>query len=61
MIEHRDLEYWKREIKKYGDKVDEFLCSSEDKVELTESLLVGLRNFISFVECFVVVMIENKS
>ncbi len=61
MIEHRDLEYWKKEIKKYSDKVDQIFCSSEDRVELTESLLDGLRNFISAIECFVVKMIENKS
>jgi len=61
MIEHRDLEYWKKEIKKYSDKVDDIFCSSKDRVELTKSFLNGLRNFISSVECFVVKKIENKS
>lgn len=61
MIEHRDLEYWKREIEKYSNKVDEIFISSKDRTELTVSMLDGLRNFISSVECFVVKTIENKS
>ena len=61
MIEHRNLEYWKREIENYSNKVDEIFNSSKDRTELTESLLNGLRNFISSVECFVVKAIENKS
>ena len=61
MIEHRDLEYWKKEIKKYSDKVNEIFKSSKDRIELTESLLEGIRNFVSSVECFVAKANENKS
>lgn len=61
MIEHRDLEYWKKEIKKYSDKVNEIFKSSKDRIELTESLLEGIRNFVSSVECFVAKANESKS
>ena len=61
MIEHRDLEYWKREIEKYSNRVNETFNSSKDRIKLTESLLEGIRNFVSSVECFVAKVHENKS
>ncbi len=61
MIEHRDLDYWKREIEKYSNKVNKIFNSSKDRIELTESLLEGIRNFVSSIECFVAKLHENKS
>lgn len=61
MIEHRDLEYWKSEIEKYSNRVNEIFNTSNNRIELTESLIDGIRNFINSVECFVVKMNENKT
>ena len=61
MIEHRDLKYWESEIKKYSDKVDAALDNYKDRIELSENLLEGLRNFITSVECYVAKTAQNIS
>lgn len=61
MIEHRDLKYWKSEILKYSNKVNESFLNVKDRIELTEVLLDGIRNFISSVECYVHKSMKNLS
>lgn len=61
MIEHRNLKYWENEIIKYSNNVEKVFAKSSTRVELTEALLKGLRNFVTSVECYVFKTNKNES
>ena len=53
MIETRDAEYWKREILTYDKNVFKAFKFSDDRIELSENMLNGMRDFCESVGCFV--------
>lgn len=54
MILERNLEYWKKEIFKYDEIVEEcFKQYANDRKNLSESLIYGLRNFVDAVVCYI--------
>ena len=53
MIEHRNSEYWKKKIKEYDDKVSKEIIECKNRVELSEKLLIGLRNCVESIMCFI--------
>ena len=61
MIEHRNLDYWKRQIVRYDSKVSKCLTCCGDRVEISENLLEGLRNFVESVMCFIREIHEPKT
>ena len=53
MVETRNSEYWKREILLYDNDVLKALKISENRIELSEKILNGIRDFCESVACFI--------
>lgn len=53
MIEHRDLEYWRSLIFEYDKQVSDNINSSKNRVNLSETLLNGLRDFVESIACYI--------
>lgn len=60
MIEHRDENYWRSEIFKYDKKISEIIDNNINRVEISENILIGLRDFVTSVECFIAKIVNNK-
>lgn len=47
MVECRNIDYWKNEIFEYDRDVFRAFKFSENRIELSEEILNGMRNFVS--------------
>ena len=60
MIEHRDLEYWRSLIFEYDKQVSDNINSSKNRVNLSETLLNGLRDFVESIACYIRELTNSK-
>lgn len=53
MVECRNIDYWKNEIFEYDRDVFRAFKFSENRIELSEEILNGMRNFCESVACLI--------